>query len=146
MSYGGGFDEEVERLKQRKIQELMRRAAQGATEVGRPRQRVLELTDSNFEEALRSNRLLVVDFWAPWCGPCRIVSPIIEELAEQYAGRLAFGKLNVDENPLTAQAYGIQSIPTIMFFKDGEPVDLVVGAAPKAYYEAKIRRVLEAAP
>jgi thioredoxin 1 len=77
-------------------------------------------------------------------GPCRIVSPIIEQLAEEYAGKLSFGKLNVDDNPMTAQAYGIQGIPTIMFFRYGEPVDMIVGAAPKAYISSKINQLLEA--
>jgi thioredoxin 1 len=139
------LDDEVEKLKQRKMRELLRKS--GSQDQRPPQQvkpQMMELSDSNFEQAIRNNKLMVVDFWAPWCGPCRIVSPIIEELSSEYAGKLGFGKLNVDDNPLTAQSYGIQGIPTIMFFRDGQPVDLIVGAAPKAYIAAKINRLLEA--
>jgi thioredoxin 1 len=79
----------------------------------------ITLSDSNFAEAINKHPLLVVDFWAPWCGPCRMVSPMIEQLATELAGKVVFGKLNVDENPMTAGAFGIQSIPTITIFKNG---------------------------
>lgn len=139
MSADQGFDDEIEKIKLKKMQELMR-----APSTQKQEPKMLTLTDTNFEEALRTNRLLVVDFWAPWCAPCRMVSPIIEQLAAEFAGKVAFGKLNVDENPATAQAFGIQGIPTIMLFRDGQPFDMVVGAAPKAYYASRIRRLVEA--
>ena len=82
--------------------------------------------------------LMVVDFWAPWCGPCRVVSPVLEQLASEMAGQATFGKLNVDDNPRISQKFGIQGIPTIMVFKDGQPVDGIVGAAPKQMIEARI--------
>ncbi len=82
---------------------------------------------------------MVVDFWAAWCGPCRLVSPIIEQLAQQYAGKVTFGKLNVDENPMVSNTFQIQSIPTLLIFKNGQPVDGLVGAAPKQFIESKIK-------
>jgi thioredoxin 1 len=96
--------------------------------------RVLELTDENFAaEVEQGAGVTVVDFWAPWCGPCRFIAPVIEQLAGEYEGRVRFGKLNVDEAPNTAAEYGIRSIPTIGIFKDGVPVDGVVGAVPKPH-------------
>jgi len=83
--------------------------------------------------------LMVVDFWAAWCGPCRMVAPIIEQLAKEYAGRVAFGKLNVDENPLTSGEFEVQSIPTLLIFRNGEAVDGIVGAVPKYQIESKIK-------
>ncbi|MEM0121521.1 MAG: thioredoxin [Thermoprotei archaeon] len=144
MSQNENLDDEVEKLKLRKIQELLRQAdSKKPANNENVKPQLITLTDQNFEQEIRKNRAMVVDFWAPWCGPCRIVSPIIEQLAAQYAGKLGFGKLNVDDNPYTAQAYGIQGIPTIMFFKYGEPVDMIVGAAPKSYIASKINQLLD---
>jgi thioredoxin 1 len=93
---------------------------------------VKELSDSAFDsEVLRSPIPYLVDFWAPWCGPCRMVAPIIEELAQEYAGKLAVGKINVDDYQQIAARYGVASIPTIMIFKNGQLVERVVGALPK---------------
>jgi thioredoxin 1 len=106
---------------------------------------VIEFTDSNFElEVEQGEGITVVDFWAPWCGPCRFVAPVIEQLAEEYAGRVKVGKLNVDDNPSVAARYGIRSIPTIGIFKDGEPVDGVVGAVPKAMLQTALEKQLAA--
>ena len=96
---------------------------------------VLELTDATFDAAVRDNPSLVVDCWAVWCGPCRMVAPVIEELAKDYEGKIAFGKLDVDKNRATAARFQIQSIPTILFFKNGKLVDQKLGAMPKAMLE-----------
>lgn len=102
----------------------------------------LEFTDSNIKEVIESGKPVVVDFWAEWCGPCRLVGPFIEELAEEYAGKVEIGKLNVDDNVDTPNEYGIRNIPTILFFKDGKLADKVVGAAQKAALKAKIEAIL----
>lgn len=100
----------------------------------------LELTDSNFEElALKSDKPVMVDFWAEWCGPCRMVGPVVEELAKEYDGKAVVGKVNVDNNPQVAMKYGIRSIPTILFLKNGEVVDRSVGAVPKAQLANKLQ-------
>ena len=94
---------------------------------------MIQLTDANFaDEVERASGFVMVDFWAPWCAPCRAVAPTMEALAREYEGRVRFAKLNVDEAPMTAAAYGIRSIPTIALFRDGEPVSAVAGAVPRA--------------
>ena len=104
---------------------------------------VLELTDATFDQELAENPgLTVVDFWAPWCGPCRIVGPVIEELAGEMEGDVRFSKVNVDENPEVAQRFQIRSIPTIAFFMGNEPVGAVVGAYPKAALRQGIDQIL----
>jgi thioredoxin 1 len=103
----------------------------------------LEVTDSTFEqEVLQSAQPVLVDFWAVWCGPCRAVAPIVEELAGEYAGKLKVMKLDVDDNPRTAMAYGVQSIPTLLIFKDGKPAERIVGALPKRAIVDKLQGVL----
>jgi len=92
----------------------------------------LEITDANFREVLAEGTPLVVDLWAPWCGPCKMMLPIIDELSNEFAGRVRVGKLNVDENPDTCEEFGIMNIPTMLFFKNGELVNRHVGAARKA--------------
>ncbi|MGZ8866883.1 MAG: thioredoxin [Thermoanaerobaculia bacterium] len=104
---------------------------------------VTQVTDADFEKAvLHSGKPALVDFWAPWCGPCRIIGPIVEELAPSYQGRAVIAKMNVDDNPMVAQRFGITSIPTLMMFKDGKLVDRAVGAMPKAELQKFIDRNL----
>ncbi|MCW0484016.1 thioredoxin [Gaoshiqia sediminis] len=103
----------------------------------------IEVTDANFEElVLKSDKPVLVDFWAEWCGPCRMVAPVVEELSHDYDGKLLVTKLDVDSNPDTAVKFGIRNIPTILFFKGGEIVDKHVGAAPKSALAAKVDAIL----
>lgn len=101
------------------------------------------VTDETFQkEVLQADLPTVVDFWASWCGPCRMVSPIFEELSKEYAGKIKFAKVNVDENPRTPAAYGVRGIPTIMMFRGGKVVDQIVGAVPKSQLENMLKKVL----
>ncbi len=101
------------------------------------------VTDQDFKTAIEEGQgLAVVDFWATWCGPCRLVAPVMEELARDYQGQVRVAKLDVDANPSTAMRYNIRSIPSILFFKDGKHVDTVVGAVPKAYLQRKVQEHL----
>jgi len=104
---------------------------------------VKEITDANFEqEVLKSDKPVLLDLWAEWCGPCRMVGPIVEELAEDYDGKAICAKLDVDSNPNTSVEYGVRNIPTLLFFKDGKLVDKQVGLVPKAQLAAKLDAIL----
>ncbi len=101
------------------------------------------VSDSEFQElVLESDTPVLVDFWADWCAPCKMIAPIVEELSEEYDGKIAFAKVDVDSSPQTAMQYGIRSIPTLLVFKDGSPVDQVVGAVPKAVLKKRLDTVL----
>jgi thioredoxin 1 len=103
------------------------------------------VTDATFkDEVLDSELPVLVDFWAPWCGPCRMVAPVVDEISQQYAGRIKVVKMNTDENPEVASTYGIRSIPTLMIFKGGSRVDMVVGAVPKTTLATTLERHLDA--
>jgi thioredoxin 1 len=102
-------------------------------------------TDQNFQQEVLENKApVIVDFWAPWCGPCRMVSPIIDELATEYEGKMVVGKMNVDENPQIAGNFNVMSIPTVMVFKDGKPVKAMVGAQGKDSYKKAFEEALAA--
>jgi thioredoxin 1 len=137
-------EREMERLREKKLQELEEKAkaTQEKGKSGAPLDHPVSITDSTFFETVKSHPLVVVDCWAQWCGPCRMVSPILEELAKEYAGKIVFAKLNVDENPKIATDFAIMAIPTIFIFKNGEPVDVIQGAMPKPHFEAKLKRWL----
>lgn len=105
---------------------------------------VKEFNKSNFKtEVLESNIPVLIDLWAPWCPPCRIVSPVVEELSQEYEGRLKVGKVNVDQEPDIAAQYSVQSIPTLLFFKNGKVVDSIIGAVPKEYLSERIEKILK---
>lgn len=103
----------------------------------------ITLTDECFSSEVAKQRLVVVDFWAPWCGPCRAVGPIIEQLASEYAGKVTFGKINVDENQIIPSQFDVQGIPTLIVFKNGEPIETIVGACPKSHIESKIKPYID---
>lgn len=133
-------DEELERIKAAKLQKMMKSGApeKRGTAFNKP----VEMTDATFKEMIQNHPLVVVDCWAPWCGPCRMVAPIIEELSRDYAGKILFGKLNVDENREVSTQYDIMSIPTLLVFKKGKLVDTIIGAMPRQTLEQKITRHL----
>ncbi len=102
-----------------------------------------EVTDTSWETTvIKADKPVLVDFWAPWCGPCRMVAPIVEELADEYAGKVEFVKLNTDDNPVTAAKYGIRSIPTLLVFKEGQPVGQIIGFRPKGDLKKRLDAAL----
>ena len=130
---------EIQRIKEKKLVEMMQKARTQLETAARNDGKPILLSDVSFSSEISKYPLVVVDFWAAWCGPCRMVAPIIEQLAKEYAGRVAFGKLNVDENPLTSGEFEVQSIPTLLIFRNGEAVDGIVGAVPKYQIESRIK-------
>jgi len=132
--------DELERIRARKMLELMRRQSQAAGRYALDSP--IEVTDNNFESLIQEYPLLVVDCWATWCGPCRMLAPVIDELARDYAGKVVFGKMDVDENPRTAMNFGIMSVPTLLVIKGGKLIDQIVGAVPRDYIESKLREYM----
>ncbi len=131
-------DEELEKIRQEKLKKLMEEAAETERKKESTPNKPVEVTDETFKETIQNHSLVVVDCWAPWCAPCHLVAPIIEELAQDYAGKILFGKLNVDENRAVATQYQIMGIPTLLVFKNGKIADRIVGAMPRQVLEPKI--------
>jgi thioredoxin 1 len=131
-------DAEVKRIKERKLGELMKLKEKEQETIGKP----VHVTDSSFNETVNKHSLALIDCWAPWCGPCLALAPTIEKLAEEYAEKVLVGKLNVDENPRTAECFQIFSIPTMLIMKNGKEVDRIVGLVPKNHVEAVLRKHL----
>lgn len=136
--------DELEKLRQKKLMELMQKMGDNKPQT--PAQLVIDhpmkVDITNFDEVLKKHKNVVVDFWAEWCMPCRMIAPIVDQLAKEYAGKVVFAKLNTDENPSIAGRYGITGIPTLIFFKNGRPVDRIVGALPKAELKRWVERNL----
>ena len=124
--------DELEEIRAKKIQALVRQMS--TPNINKP----IVVSDRNFEQTIKSYPLVVVDCWAAWCAPCRAIAPVVDELARQYSGKIVFGKLNVDENPETAQRFSIMAIPTLLVMKNAKEVDRIVGALPKSELQEKI--------
>lgn len=135
--FGEKEDPELEKIRAKKMQEIMTKSESGER-ISMP----ITVTDANFNETIKKHPLIVVDCWAAWCGPCRMVAPIIEELAKEHAGAIVFGKLNVDENSETATRFNIMGIPTLLIMKNGTEVDRIVGAVPKLLIENKLKKYI----
>ncbi len=141
------WDEELNKIMQRKIEEYKEKMNDRQTNYNinkEPHHSIpIILTDYNFTGAIKKFQFLIVDFWAAWCGPCKMISPIIEQLSSELVGKAIFGKLNVDENPDVSNAFVIQSIPTIIIFKNGRVVDRIIGAMTKSQWILKISPHIE---
>jgi len=133
------IDDELEEIKKRKLERLKEQYMNGGQKMEENLLNApITITDADMDEAVKKYDTIVVDCWAPWCGPCKIVGPIIEELAKEMQGKIVFGKLNVDENPATSTKHQIMSIPTMLVFKNGELIDRFVGAMPKDVLKQKL--------
>ncbi|MGE5831599.1 MAG: thioredoxin [Methanomicrobiales archaeon] len=138
------MDDELQRIREKKLEEL-KRGIQGKPEkpdrpAVKPEGQVMVLDERQFAAAVRDHPFLVVDMWAPWCGPCRMVAPVVQELAAEFAGKIQFAKVNTDENQRVAATYGITAIPTILLFARGRLVERVIGAYPKPMLRDRILR------
>lgn len=131
--------DDVEKIKKKMMEDIMKEASTGAKSwPGKP----VELSDETFKEFVSKYNLAVIDCWAPWCGPCRMVAPVIDALSKELDGKVAFGKLNTDNNQRTAMNFNIYAIPTLLVFKNGELVDKVVGALPKEQIMAQLKKYM----
>jgi len=137
----GESDPELENIRRKKLREMQRRVS-GQEDAGTASKAPITVDDSNFDELVSSHPLMVIDCWAPWCGPCHTVAPVIDELARDYVGKVSFGKLNVDENPQTSGRFEIMSIPTLLIMKNGGEVDRIIGSVPRSVIEAKLQKYL----
>jgi thioredoxin 1 len=134
-------DEELKALRMKRIQQLISEDSIVKNEIQYP-DKPIPVTDATIQDFISKYPLVVIDCWAPWCGPCRSLAPVLESLAQGYKGRVVFGKLNVDENQRTAKTYQTMSIPTLLVFKEGKPIDRIVGALPKQTLEQKLNGYL----
>ena len=125
------MDNELEEIKKRKLEQLKEQYMNGGNKMENMPNEPVKITDADFDETVKKYDTIVIDCWAPWCGPCRMVGPVIDELAKEMQGKIVFGKLNVDENPTTSAKHRIMSIPTMLVFKNGSLVDTLIGALPK---------------
>lgn len=133
------MENELEQIRKRKLEQLKQHYMIGGTKMETTMPDTpLQITDANIGEHVNKYPAMVIDCWAPWCGPCRMVAPVVEELAKDLQGKMVFGKLNVDENQATSVKYQIMSIPTLLIFKDGKLVDKIIGAMPKEILKAKL--------
>ena len=133
------MDNELDEIKKKKLEQLKKRYMnRGNNMDGEMPNTPINITDAVFDENVKKYQMVVIDCWAPWCGPCRMIHPIVEELAKEMQGKIVFGKLNVDENQATAAQFGIMSIPSLLVFKNGELVDRIIGAMPKEMLMAKL--------
>jgi len=130
--------DELEAIKMKMLREMITKAST-PPETRKVENSPVILTDTNFDAEVSRRQRLVIDFWAEWCQPCKMMSPILERVAKKYAGKVDFGKLNVDENPVTAQRYGVMAIPTLLFFRNGAPVERVIGVVPEAQLSFKVQ-------
>ncbi|ABD42193.1 thioredoxin [Methanospirillum hungatei JF-1] len=136
-SQSSPMDEELERLRAKRMEEIKQRIMTPPS----AHEGILIVTQENFSRIIRENPNLIIDFWAPWCGPCRMLAPVIEQLAAEYAGRIRFAKCNTDENQQIAYQFGISAIPSLFFFQNGTIIHTVSGALPKEHLEMQIRSV-----
>jgi thioredoxin 1 len=132
------MDEELEVIRRKKMEELKNGAGKGAQWPTEP----VVVKDADFEAFVAKYSVVVIDCWAPWCGPCRMVAPIVDALAKEMSGKVAFGKLNTDENPAIPNKFNISAIPTLLVFKNGKLADRIIGAMPKDQLSAKIKKSL----
>jgi len=131
--------DDLQEIRNKKMEQLKRQYMNGGNKMSEDMPNTpVQISDNNFDENVKKYPVMVVDCWAPWCGPCRMVGPVVEELAKEMQGKVVFGKLNVDENRATSTKYGIMSIPTLLVFKNGNLVDNIIGAMPKPMLKAKI--------
>ena len=128
----------LDEIRKRKLKELERKYFGKKEAIDHP----IQVTDKTFDQVIKTHPVVVVDFWGQWCPPCHIIAPIVEELAKDYAGKVVFGKLDVDEDKTTAVKYSIAAIPTLLLFKNGKLVDQVLGAVSKQHLEEKIRKII----
>lgn len=130
-------DKVIEEIKKKKMEEIMKDIDKKSEYPDKP----VVVDEKNFDEFISKYPNVMIDCWAEWCGPCRMVAPVVDELAKEYQGKVVFGKLNTDENNRLAMKFGIMAIPTFLFFKDGKKVDMMVGAMPKEAFDQKLKKV-----